>query len=396
MEVSVRSGDSFWYYSQLFSLPVELIEGSNPEISANQLMIGQQVRIPGYTLLEHTVRENESLWSIAIDNNIPVDSLLLLNPQINPSTLQIGQQIQTPQQVRNLIVSDVNNYTYEKMLQDIQQLHTVYPFIFSQTIGNSVMGKEIIELQIGSGERQVHLNGSFHANEWITTPVIMKFVNEYALSLTNNLPIRGIFMLPMFLDTLLSIVPMVNPDGVNLVLNGSAAAGEFQNEVLTINNQNEDFSNWKANIRGVDLNNQFPALWEVEAERKPTDPQPRDYPGPEPLSEPEAIVMAALARSRNFLRINAFHTQGEEIYWGFEGLEPPVSEVIVNEYARVSGYRAVQYVDSFAGYKDWFIQEFRRPGFTVELGRGVNPLPIEQFDEIYQESLGIMLANLYL
>ncbi|OZU90171.1 peptidase M14 [Virgibacillus indicus] len=396
MEVSVRSGDSFWYYSQLFSLPVELIEGSNPEISANQLMIGQQVRIPGYTLSEHTVRENESLWSIAIDNNIPVDSLLLLNPQINPSNLQIGQQIQTPQQVRNLIVSDVNNYTYEKMLQDIQQLHTVYPFIFSQTIGNSVMGKEIIELQIGSGERQVHLNGSFHANEWITTPVIMKFVNEYALSLTNNLPIRGIFMLPMFLDTLLSIVPMVNPDGVNLVLNGSAAAGEFQNEVLTINNQNEDFSNWKANIRGVDLNNQFPALWEVEAERKPTDPQPRDYPGPEPLSEPEAIVMAALARSRNFLRINAFHTQGEEIYWGFEGLEPPVSEVIVNEYARVSGYRAVQYVDSFAGYKDWFIQEFRRPGFTVELGRGVNPLPIEQFDEIYQESLGIMLANLYL
>lgn len=396
MEISVRFGDSFWYYSQLFSIPVESIERSNPEIAANQLMMGQQIRIPGYTLSDHTVRENESLWSIAIDNNIPVDSLLLLNPQIDPSNLQIGQQIQVPRQVRNLIVSDMNNYTYEKMLQDIQRLQTVYPFIFSQTIGNSVMGKEIIELQIGSGERQVHLNGSFHANEWITTPVIMKFVNEYALALTNNLPIRGIFILPMFLDTLLSIVPMVNPDGVNLVLNGASSAGEFQNEVLAINNQNEDFSNWKANIRGVDLNNQFPALWEVEAERKPTEPRSRDYPGPEPLSEPEAIVMAELARSRNFLRINAFHTQGEEIYWGFEGLEPPVSEVIVNEYARVSGYRPVQYVDSFAGYKDWFIQEFRRPGFTVELGSGVNPLPIEQFDEIYQESLGIMLANLYL
>lgn len=84
------------------------------------------------------------------------------------------------------------------------------------------------------------------------------------------------------------------------------------------------------------------------------------------------------------------------IYWGFEGLEPAVSRDIVNEYARVSGYQPIRYVDSYAGYKDWFIQDFRRPGFTIELGSGVNPLPFAQFEEIYQESLGIMLANLYL
>ncbi|PAV29440.1 peptidase M14 [Virgibacillus profundi] len=396
MEIFVRSGDTFWYYSQLFGIPMILIERSNPQIAANQLMVGQQVQIPGYVLSGYTIKENDSLWSIAINNNISIASLLLVNPMISATNLQIGQEISIPQQIRELIVTDVNNYTYEKMLADIQQLLAVYPFIFRQTIGSSVMGKELIELQIGTGEKQVHLNGSFHANEWITTPVIMSFINEYALSLTNNTPIRGIFMLPLYMDTLLSIVPMVNPDGVDLVLKGSSAAGEHQNEVLAINNQNEDFSNWKANINGVDLNNQYPALWEVEAARKPTTPQPRDYPGPHPLSEPESIAMAELANSRDFLRVNAFHTQGEVIYWGFEGLEPPVSEVIVNEYARVSGYLPVQYIDSFAGYKDWFIQEFRRPGFTIELGTGINPLPIGQFPEIYQESLGIMLANLYL
>ena len=53
-------------------------------------------------------------------------------------------------------------------------------------------------------------------------------------------------------------------------------------------------------------------------------------------------------------------------------------------------------IDSHAGYKDWFIQEFRKPGFTIELGLGVNPLPISQFDEIYSESLGIFLASLYM
>lgn len=77
-------------------------------------------------------------------------------------------------------------------------------------------------------------------------------------------------------------------------------------------------------------------------------------------------------------------------------MEPPESETIVNEFARVSGYEPVKSANSYAGYKDWFIQDWRRPGFTVELGKGTNPLPISQFDEIYQKSLGIFLAGLYM
>src|SRR5699024_12513012 len=115
------------------------------------------------------------------------------------------------------------------------------------------------------------------------------------------------------MDTMFSVVPMVNPDGVDLVLNGSEAAGQYQEEVLAINHQNEDFFNWKANIRGVDLNNQYSAKWDLEAQRKPTSPAPRDYPGLYPSSEPEAIAMSHLAMERNFFRLNAFPAQGEAI-----------------------------------------------------------------------------------
>lgn len=396
MEINVRSNDSLWYYSRLFDVPLTLIEKSNPQMEAHQLVVGESVQIPGYMLQEYTVDKNDSLWKIAMLHNLPLDSLQLVNPSVNTTALKVGENIYLPQRINELVISGRNHYTYEKMQNDLQRLQEIYPFIKSQTIGHSVMGKELIELQIGAGTKQVHLNGSFHANEWITTPVIMQFINEYALSLTNEKPIRGLFMLPLFMSTMFSVVPMVNPDGVNLSLNGSDAAAQYKSEVLAINNQSEDFSNWKANIRGVDLNNQYPAKWEIEAQRMATSPAPRDYPGPYPLSEPEAIIMANLAKQRNFSRINAFHTQGEEIYWGFEGIEPPVSEIIVNEYARVSGYLPVRYLDSYAGYKDWFIQEFHKPGFTVELGQGVNPLPIEQFPDIYEKNLGIMLANLYL
>ena len=110
----------------------------------------------------------------------------------------------------------------------------------------------------------------------------------------------------------------------------------------------------------------------------------------------EAIAMADLTRERDFAWVLAFHTQGEVIYWGYQGLEPPYSETMVNEFSRVSGYEPVQTIESYAGYKDWFIQDWRRPGFTVELGFGTNPLPIRQFNEIYEETLGIFLAGLYL
>ncbi|AIF43628.1 M14 family metallopeptidase [Virgibacillus sp. SK37] len=396
MEIKVRNGDTYWYYSQLFGIPLILIENSNPEISPEELAVGQIVQIPGYRKTSYTISADDSFWTISLTNNVSVDSLLLLNPNVDTQNLQIGDTVFLPTKVSELIIKDVNNYTYEKMVTDLNELHDIYPFIKKQSIGNSVMGKDLIELQIGNGTKQVHLNGAFHANEWITVSVIMRFINEYVLSLTTHEPIRGIFTLPLYMETTLSIVPMVNPDGVNLVLQGSSAAGEFEEEVLVINNQQKDFSNWKANIRGVDLNNQYPALWETEAERKPTTPQPRDFPGYEPLTEPESIAMAELAKNRNFSILNAFHTQGEEIYWGFQGMEPPISEQIVEEYARVSGYVPIRYIDSYAGYKDWFIQEFRQPGYTIELGRGVNPLPIGQFPEIYQRSLGIMLASLYL
>ena len=62
--------------------------------------------------------------------------------------------------------------------------------------------------------------------------------------------------------------------------------------------------------------------------------------------------------------------------------------------AEASGYRPIRYAASSAGYKDWFEQEWRRPGFTVEAGKGVNPLPFGQFWEIWGENIGIMLAGL--
>lgn len=395
MKVRVRSGDTIWYYSRLFLLPYQLILDSNPGINPTSLRIGQEIRIPGFSAVSYSIKKGDTLWKLSAARNLSVDALLLLNQSINPNRLTIGQVIKLPRRITEPDINPRLHYDYARLTRDIQVLKEHFPFIRVRSIGESAEGKQLYEIRLGTGKKKVHLDASFHANEWITTPVLMSFLNTFLLGLTNSSPVRGLSMLPLYQGVDLSIVPMVNPDGVNLVLNGPPS--ELREQLLQMNNGSSDFSGWKANIRGVDLNNQFPANWEIEKERKePKAPAPRDYPGDAPLTEPEAIAMANLARNEQFDRLLAFHTQGKEFYWGYEGFEPPESEVIAAEFARVSGYHAIRYIDSHAGYKDWFIKEFKKPGFTIELGEGVNPLPISQFDEIYQDALGIFLASLYM
>jgi g-D-glutamyl-meso-diaminopimelate peptidase len=395
MEIKLRTGDTLWYYSQLFMVPLNLILDSNPNVNPNKLAISESILIPGFETQVHQIKHGDTLWKIAGARNISVDSILLLNQQLNPNNLKVGDKIFIPNRVIGRVVRGKKKYDYSTLQTDMSRLKEIFPFIKVHTIGKSVLGKNIDEIRIGKGTKKVHINASFHANEWITTSILMMFLNDFLLSLTNGTNIRNVKTMPLYQAVDLSLVPLVNPDGVDLVLNGPPE--NEKGKIISINGGGTDFTAWKANIRGVDLNNQFPANWEIEKERKePKAPAPRDYPGDAPLTEPESKTMSSLAEKEKFDRIVALHTQGKEFYWGYEGLEPSESRTIAEEFSRVSGYKAIQNVDSHAGYKDWFIQEFRKPGFTIELGKGINPLPLSQFDEIYHNNIGIFLATLYM
>ena len=90
----------------------------------------------------------------------------------------------------------------------------------------------------------------------------------------------------------------------------------------------------------------------------------------------------------------AYHSQGRVIYWQFMDIFVPGARELGERFARLSGYTLedTPYESAFAGYKDWFIQNFRRPGYTIEVGSGTNPLPLSQFDEIYRDNLPILVA----
>ena len=149
----------------------------------------------------------------------------------------------------------------------------------------------------------------------------------------------------------------------------------------------------------MDLNLQFPANWErakqIKFAQGFTRPAPRDYVGTAPLVAPEAIAVYNFTRQHNFRLILAYHTQGRIIYWKYLNYLPDASYYIGEQFSQSSGYSLEEtpYGSSFAGYKDWFIQTYNRPGYTIEAGIGQNPLPISQFDEIYQDNLGILVLG---
>ena len=125
-----------------------------------------------------------------------------------------------------------------------------------------------------------------------------------------------------------------------------------------------------------------------------TRPGPRDYVGRAPLSQQESRALAGYTEFIDPALVLAYHSQGSVIYWQFKDYEVPGARELAEEFARLSGYAMedTPYESGFAGYKDWFIQEFRRPGYTIEVGIGESPLPLEQFDEIYRDNLGILVT----
>ena len=118
--------------------------------------------------------------------------------------------------------------------------------------------------------------------------------------------------------------------------------------------------------------------------------------GVDPLCEPESIAMYNFTLNHQFALTLSYHTQGKVIYWKYLDYIPKRSYTIGQKLAEVSGYTLslTPEESSYAGYKDWFIQAFNKPGYTVEAGVGINPLPLSQFNDIYNDNYGLLTTAL--
>lgn len=343
----------------------------------------------------------DTFWSLAAQYGATPAEIEAANPAVDPDHLQIGQTLTVP--FGYPVVPDDISYSSLLVSELLNGLLARYPFLRTESVGKSALGRELTVLKLGSGEKQVFSAASFHANEWINTPVLLTFAEDCLRALVNGRPLGGADVGALFGEVSLHLLPMVNPDGVDLVAGAlqSGAAFESAKEIAARYPSVPFPSGWKANIDGVDLNLQFPAEWEkakaIKYAQGYVSPAPRDYVGAAPLTAPEAKAVAEYTLANRFCMVLAYHTQGNVIYWTYGDDAPPAnSERIGRALSNASGYNLTSTPPeaAYAGYKDWFIQEFNHPGYTVETGSGKNPLPLSQFPAIYAANRPLLLAAL--
>ena len=262
-----------------------------------------------------------------------------------------------------------------------------YPFLTRETIGESLCARPLDLLSVGNRRSSVLFAAAFHGMEWITSLIMLKFLDTLCSAVKGSSMLYGISPSALLNRRGFAVIPCVNPDGVEIQIHGSTAAGEYR--TLVDKACSGDTVHWQANARGVDINHNFDADWETLHELEKASgicsPSPTRWGGQYPESEPESRAVASLCRAGRFSHALAFHSQGEEIYYGYGGYNNRQLFRQASALARVSGYTLSEPegLASGGGFKDWFCQTLESPGFTIEVGKGKNPLPVTDLDSIY-------------
>ncbi|MBR7132222.1 MAG: M14 family metallocarboxypeptidase [Clostridia bacterium] len=281
-------------------------------------------------------------------------------------------------------------YDYFGRQRIIEALCREYTFIKKTVIGKSCGGKEITALKIGAAPQYSLIAAAFHGSERITSTVLLMFIQELCDAIKNDGYIAGLRASRAMRGRGVIFIPCVNPDGCDISLLGAKACGSCSAEISRLCKNN--FTHWNANLRGVDINHNFDAGWQELRERERKEgiygPSPTRFGGYKPESEPETTALTELCRTSYIRHVTALHTQGEVIYWSYGAKQPQRSRKMAEIMATSSGYAldVPTPIATGGGFKDWFIEEFSRPGFTIEMGLGENPLPAEDALKIYHRT----------
>ncbi len=263
-----------------------------------------------------------------------------------------------------------------------------------RTIGRSVFGRDIIAAKAGGGVKKIIVTAAIHARENVTASLVA----EAALGYKGNATVW--------------FVPLVNPDGAELVANGAEALGgrgftpketdkteliangdkEFRTAdaftealgaageaLIRLNGGSRDFSTWKANARGVDLNVNFDAKF-GQGRQNVFSPAPENYVGEYPFSEPETRALRDFTLETGPDLTISYHAKGRLVYWYFgqRGEAKERDRRIASEAAKTLGYSlGAAFTDSAGGYKDWCVSALGIPALTIETVRDTlaHPLP---------------------
>ncbi len=308
-------------------------------------------------------------------------------PAVDPSLLPV-------------VRTDTALYTWEELCEDVDLLCAMYPDLLStRDLRPSTDGRRIPMMVFGNPDAPVKIfvQAAIHGREYMTAQLVMKMTEYYAAYFATG-SYRGIPYRELFEQTEWTIIPMSNPDGVSISQFGEEGARTSATRLIlrrafaadrskTIRDQDTYLKLWKANARGVDLNNNFDAGWETIQEKD--HPSQANYPGPRPVSEPESQNLVDVELSQDYAASVSYHSMGNLIYYDADGKksEDAMRSLVIAEIiSGISGYSIEMERSAdlkLGGFTDWLQLRCHRAGVTVEVGTNPCPLEIREFLPIW-------------
>lgn len=296
----------------------------------------------------------------------------------------------TAEQHRKLKALLTGKFDYADCISACRLLADAFDFLDFNYLGSSIMGHSIPLFTLGRGEKEIVYVGTHHGAERITGGLLLYFAAEFCAAAAQKRSICGVSPEYILQTRKLHILPVLNVDGADIAANG-APKNHLLTPRLAAMCRDGDFTHWQANARGVDLNHNYDAGFAVYRSAFPkydeTGGAKSRYAGTAPESEPETAAMAGFLRYRTPTALMTLHTQGREIYATSGGKAPRQSAAVAKKLSALTGYAVKTPVGeaAYGGLTDYCITALDLPAFTLECGKGQNPLPHTDLLSVYAE-----------
>ncbi len=317
-----------------------------------------------------------------------------------------------PSDTGSIVSTASQYYGYEEMMADIAALTAAYPqYLTTASLGTSVFGREIPIVIMGkpNNQNRILIVGTSHAREYANTLILMRTIERYCANMESSF-YKDYSYAELVRSCTIYFVPMHNPDGVELCIHGIASVPqEYKDtveEIYTRSVQAEmldagSYARWKANGIGQELNqnygfgpNRSPILQDL--------PMSENFPGNTALDAKVARLIVELCQQKNFRSLVSYHSYGNLMYWGFfaTGSFKEHCREIANAMKKSNGYRLVADTPtpsnySHLGLKDWFMDTYKLPGFTIETGGEAAPLEISEIKKAIDKNIEIPAIMMY-
>ncbi|MBR1925474.1 MAG: hypothetical protein IJ837_01300 [Clostridia bacterium] len=256
---------------------------------------------------------------------------------------------------------------WKSYLDELKKLEKIGAIIYC--IGYSELKRPIFCVQVGNGGKKLLVQYCIHGSDYIT----------YYLSL---LHIKYALKSP--LKNTVFFIPIINPDGVCLSIEGLNSIDNLNNDllysknifpfcskqppkikislnkiktkILKLNNNSKNFKLWNKNINGIDLNLNFD----------------KDQNTKQKTEKETETIKNFVRQTKPFMTIN-YHSKGETVCFNHKK-----DKKFAKEIAKLTTYKLKKSKKGSGDFKEWCAKKFDIPSIDIIVGRDNLAHPISK------------------